>query len=456
MKRFFLLFLSSCTLALTTPVLRAQSDPIPTAEPAPDQHHNNHAPAKPADSYTAKHEEELAQQQAATTTAAVAAVAAQKNPAVVRTPDFLEHLVDVVLELFNVRSSGNTTTHYVISALFLVGAFLLRRVVTNIIFSWLKKLAAKTETTLDDKLFPALEAPVATFVMVTGIFAALKVLKLSETADRSIGYGSTVAFSLVLFWGLLRAFGAIIDHAAEIAREKQLGIAAFMPWIKKTLITIFVVIGVLLTAQSLGADVKAFLAGLGIGGLAFALAAQDTIANLFGSIVVAIDQPFKIGEAVKIGTNTGTVEDIGLRSTKIRLIDQSLVVLPNKMVASEPITNLSRFIRRRVEQTLGLTYDTTPEKMEAVIDDIRTLLKNQPEIDPKSVVVVFSGFAASSLDILVVYVTVSPDAMAWLLLRERMNLALMKTVAARGLSFAFPTQTVQLDGEIARKLVEKK
>lgn len=456
MKRFFLLLLSSCTLAVTAPVIRAQSDPVPTTEPAPDQHQNNHAPAKPAASSTAKHEEELAQQQALTTTAAVAAVAAQKNPAVVRTPDFLEHLVDVVLELFNVRSSGNTTTHYVISALFLVGAFLLRRVVTNIIFSWLKKLAAKTETTLDDKLFPALESPVATFVMVTGIFASLKVLKLSETADRSIGYGSTVAFSLVLFWGLLRAFGAVIDHAAEIAREKQLGIAAFMPWIKKTLVTIFVVIGVLLTAQSLGADVKAFLAGLGIGGLAFALAAQDTIANLFGSIVVAIDQPFKIGEAVKIGASTGTVEDIGLRSTKIRLIDQSLVVLPNKMVASEPITNLSRFTRRRVEQTLGLTYDTTPEKMEAVIGDIRTLLKSEPEIDPKSVVVVFSGFAASSLDILVVYVTVSPDAMAWLLLRERMNLALMKTVAARGLSFAYPTQTVQLDGEIARKLVEKK
>jgi MscS family membrane protein len=437
MKRTFLLSLCACALALTAPAGFAQPNPAPSSETAKS--------VAPADSASA-----------ATTTAAAAAVTMAKAPAPVRPPDFLEHLVDVVLELFNVRNSGNTTTHYVISALFLAGAFLLRRVVTGIIFNQLKKLAAKTETTLDDKLFPALETPVATFVMVTGIFAALKVLKLSEAADASIGYGSTVAFSLVLFWGLLRAFNAILDHAAEVAREKQMGIAAFMPWIKKTLVTVFVVIGVLLTAQSLGADVKAFLAGLGIGGLAFALAAQDTIANLFGSIVVAIDQPFKLGEAVKIGTNIGTIEDIGLRSTKIRLIDKSLVVIPNKMVASEPITNLSRFTQRRVEQTIGLTYDTSPEKMEAILGDFRALLQAEPEIDQSSVLVVFTNFAASSLDILVVYVTVSADALASLKLKERMNLALMRAVAARGLAFAFPTQTVQLDGEVARKLADRK
>lgn len=203
--------------------------------------------------------------EAANNMAAAAAVAT--GAADVRTPDLLEHMVDVILRLFNVTSSGNTVTHYVISAVFLVGAILLRRFVTTIIFNQLKRLASKTETTLDDKLFPAMESPVATFVMVTGIFAALKVLKLSETADRSIAAGSTVAFSLVIFWGLLRAFDAIIDHAAEIAREKQMGIAAFMPWIKKSLIAVFVVVGTLMTVQSLGYNVSTILQGLGIGGL---------------------------------------------------------------------------------------------------------------------------------------------------------------------------------------------
>ena len=265
-------------------------------------------------------------QQAANTTAAAAATAS-RPPA--HTPDFLEHLVDSILELFDVRTGENTVTHYVIAALFLVGALLLRRVVVTFVFGFLKKLAARTTTTLDDKLFPALEGPAGAFVMVTGIFAALKVLKLSESSDHYLDAGSTVAFSLVLFWGLLRGFDAVLDHAQEVALERKLGVAAFMPWIKKTLVTLFVVLGTLMVVQSLGYDVKALLAGLGIGGLAFALAAQDTLANLFGSIVVAVDQPFKLGEVIKIQGNVGTVEDIGLRSTKLRLIDKSLIVMPN-------------------------------------------------------------------------------------------------------------------------------
>ena len=390
----------------------------------------------------------------ATRTAAAAAVATGR--ADVRTPDLLEHIVDVILRLFNVTSSGNTATHYVISAVFLVCAILLRRFLTTIFFNQLKKLAAKTATTLDDKLFPAMESPVATFVMVTGIFAALKVLKLSATADHSIAAGSTVAFSLVMFWGLLRAFDAIIDHAAELAKEKQMGIAAFMPWIKKSLIAVFVVVGTLMTVQSLGYNVSTILQGLGIGGLAFALAAQDTIANLFGSIVVAIDQPFKIGETVKIGAHTGTVEDIGLRSTKIRLVDKSLVVMPNKMVSSEAIVNLSRFTQRRVEQVIGLTYDTTPDQLAAIVEDFRGILSAELEIDPTSVMVFFRDLSASSLDVWVVYASREADFQKGLALRQRVNLAIMRAVAARRLSFAFPTSVMHLEGPVAKALVSGK
>ena len=390
---------------------------------------------------------------AQTTTTAAAATTVLAKSGVPRTPDLLEHLVDEVLGLFNVGNSGNTATHYAIFALILVGAILLRRFVTTIIFNRLKRLAAKTETTLDDKLFPALEGPVTTFVMVTGIFASVKVLKLSETADRTIGYGSTVAFSLVGFWGLLRAFGAVLDHMHEVAREKQMGVAAFMPWIKKTLVAIFVVIGVLITVQSLGFNVSTILSGLGIGGLAFALAAQDTIANLFGSIVVAIDQPFKVGETVRIGANTGAVEDIGLRSTKIRLIDRSLVIIPNKLVSSEAIINLSRFTQRRVEQVIGLTYDTTPDQMTAIVEDVKGIILAETEVNAESVMVFFRDFSASSLDLWIVYATKGPDLQEGLGLKQRVNLAIMRAVAARELSFAFPTQTMHLDGPVTKQWV---
>ena len=376
--------------------------------------------------------------------------------ATTRAPDLLEHIVDVVLQWVHVKTGENTTTHMVICCLFLAAAMLLRRLVTTIIFNLLKRLAAKTETTLDDKLFPALEAPVATFVMVTGIFAALKVLKLSETVDRSIGYGSTVAFSLVIFWGLLRAFNAILDHASEMAKERQMGVAAFMPWIKKALVALFVVIGVLITIQSLGYNVSTILSGLGIGGLAFALAAQDTIANLFGSLVVAIDQPFKVGETVKIGAHTGTVEEIGLRSTKIRLVDKSLVVIPNKLVSSEAITNLSRFTQRRIEQVIGINYDATPEQLRFIVEDIRQCILAEAAVDTNSVMVFFRDLSASSLDLWIVYVAQGPDFQQSLALKQRVNLEIMRLVAARGLTFAFPSSVMHLDGPIAKQIVAVK
>lgn len=362
-----------------------------------------------------------------------------------RPPDLLEHLVDVILHALHVPSDGsNTLTHYGIAAAFLLCGVLLRHVVTNIFFHYLKKLASKTQTTLDDKLFPAMEAPAATFVMLLGIFSALKVLKLSENTDHYISLGSTIAFSAAIFWGLYRGFSAVLEHAHEVAIEKQMGVAAFMPWIKKTLITIFVILGILVTVQSLGYDVKAALGALGIGGLAFALAAQDTIANIFGSVVVATDQPFRIGETVTIGAHTGTVEDIGLRSTRIRKPDRSLVTVPNRTVANESIVNLSRFTARRVEQVIGLAYDARPEQLEGLVADIRRLIDGDAAVNPADTHVYFRDYSASSLDIWIVYVVKDADFAKHMQVRQRLNFAFMRAVEARGLSFAFPTQTVHV------------
>ena len=391
---------------------------------------------------------------AAKATQAAAAVASgHANP---RTPDFLEQLADAILGLFDVRSSGNTWQHYAIAGSLLVIFYLLRRVVTLWIFGALKKASARTRTNFDDKLFPALEAPVATFIALLGIFAALKVLKLPVSGDEVLKTAMTVAFSLCFFWGLLRILDTFLDHLAEIAKTRRAGVAAFMPWIKKSLITVFVVLAVLMIAQSLGADVKAFLAGLGLGGLAFALAAQDTIANLFGSVVVAVDQPFKIGEFVKIGSFSGAVEDIGLRSTRLRAADKSLIIIPNKTVAAEAVTNLARITQRRVEQVIGLTYDTSAEQMDEIVEKFRRIILAEAEVDPTSVMVFFRDYSASSLDIWIVYVATDPDFQKHMRLRQRINLTMMRAVQARGLSFAFPTQTVEFGGSATKLFAPRK
>ena len=165
---------------------------------------------------------------------------------------------------------------------------------------------------------------------------------------------------------------------------------------------------------------------------------------------------FAVGDTVKVGNNTGTVEDIGLRSTKIRLLDKSLVVVPNRTMATEAITNLTRFTGRRVEQVLGLTYDTRPDQMEALVDELRKLITSEPEVDASTVHVYFRDFSASSMDRWIVYVVKSPDFAAHMKLRQRLNIAFMRAVEARGLAFAFPTQTMHLPEPVIGKIAAAK
>ncbi len=397
-------------------------------------------------------QEEAAAAAASTATKPAAAATVKGNAA----EDFLEYLVDRLLHAMGVDSSGNTTTHLLIAAGLLVGAFLFRHVVTKVFFAVFRKMAAKTQTTLDDKLFRALEGPVALLIVIIGGFGAAKVLKLSPAVDHVVSTVATLGFSFAIFWLFLRAFNTVLDHVAEVARQKELGIAAFMPWIKKSLLTLFFIFGVLMVAQSLGADVKAFLTGLGIGGLAFALAAQDTIANVFGSVVIAVDHPCKVGDTVQVAGYTGTVEEIGLRSTRIRMVDRAFLTIPNKTMAAEPIVNLSHFTERRVEQVLGLTYDTSAEKMAGLVEDIRALLKAEVEIDDTASHVYFRDFNASSMDVWMVYLIKDADFAKHMALRQKMNLAFIRAIEARGLAFAFPTQTVMLDGAVAKRLAGEK
>jgi len=383
---------------------------------------------------------------------ATAGAAAEVAPTLQKANNVLEHFVDWLQGRIFPDGAHSELVHWIACGGLLLAAILLRRVVTHVIFRGLRRLAQKTETTLDDKLFPALERPVATFIMVLGIFGALTALQLSPTVDRLVGHGASIAMLAVLFWGLLRAGAAVLDHLEAVAHNRQIGIAHFMPLIKRALAAFVIVFGLLMGIKSLGVDVCAVLTGLGIGGLAVAFAAQDTIANLFGSFVVVLDHPFRVGDYVRIGAAEGTVEDIGLRSTRLRSADRTQIVLPNKTAAAETIVNFTRMPQRRVDQKLGLTYATNPEQMEAVLGDIRRILGEDPGVHQEFVVVNFTDYNASSLDIQIIYFTVDPDFRKHLAVRERINLKIMRAVAVRGLSFAFPTQTLHVEDEVARKL----
>jgi MscS family membrane protein len=364
-------------------------------------------------------------------------------------PGPLLRLVHGLQVRFFPDSMDDTTARWIAFGLSILAAILLRRGIAAIIFSPLRRLSATASNKL---ILPALEGPAATLVMLCGLIAALTVVPLWETVPNLVWLGERGALTAVVLWGVACVGGAMLDHFAEGARARQLHITAFLPLIKRTAAAFFAIFSVLVVCESLGFEVKTFLAGLGIGGLAFALAAQDTLANLFGSFVVVMDQPFYVGEYIQVAGHEGTVEEIGLRSTRLRTAQRSQIVIPNKTVASEAITNLTRMPQRRVDLTVGITYDTPPEKITAVLSDVRALLRADPGVHKGQIVASLADFSDSSLEVQIVYFTADPDWESHMAVRERINLAILRAFAAQGVSIAYPTSVMHLDGPVARQL----
>ncbi len=219
-----------------------------------------------------------------------------------------------------------------------------------------------------------------------------------------------------------------------------------VPFASKTLKVLVVVLGFLIVVQSFGLNVMSLLAGLGLGGLALALAAPDTAANLFGSITILFDNPFKIGDWVKVKDMEGTVEEIGFRSTRIRTFYNSLITIPNAMMAKETIDNMGVRPFRRIRQVLGVTYETESEKIEQFCEQIRYLLKQHSKVNPETVIVYFNNCNASSLDILVNFhlqVFTGPEELET---QQQIFLEILKLAAKMKVDFAYPTQTVYHKG----------
>jgi MscS family membrane protein len=323
--------------------------------------------------------------------------------------------------------------------------FSLRKFITRIILKALRKIATKTHTTLDDKLIETIEVPLHFIFTLTGIYFAKQSLKL-EAIDGFLDNLISSLATFVIFWVLYRLvneFSMIFSSfSSRFGKALSTDIENF---IIKTLRVIIIAFAVMTILQHWGVNVSAFVASLGLGGLAFALAAKDTAANLFGSLVLFTDRPFKMGDWVQAGAEEGIVEDIGIRSTKIRTFAQALITVPNANIANAAITNWTRMGKRRIRMSLGLTYGTTTEQMETILVEIRTYLANNPDIHPETIMIYFDEFGASSLNIFCYFFTKTTVWAEYLKVRESVNLELMRIIERNGASFAFPTQSLHIE-----------
>lgn len=345
-----------------------------------------------------------------------------------------------------------TVSHFAGAAIVLLAAVVARIIIIHILGHRLRALAAATETRADDLAIEALLGPLGWLILLVGAHFAWRLLGARYHGMLDPGLKAFALLStLIAAWCAFRLVDVgFVMMAERAARNDSRFDDQLVPMLRKACKIFVAVIAALVAVQNLGFSVSGLLAGLGIGGLAFALAAKDTIANVFGSITIFVDRPFRVGDWVTLPDADGTVEEVGLRTTRIRTFEKTVVVIPNQTITNATVENHSLMPRRRVRMTLSATYDTTPARMRDLLARLEALLRAHPGVAQENLQVRFLNFGESSLDVLVNYFTLTVDYDAHSAIRQELNLAIMDLFESLGVEFAFPTRTVQLAGVAGR------
>ena len=356
--------------------------------------------------------------------------------------------LDFLTDLIGEDATDTVATLVTIAAILFV-TWLLRKALKSLLPALLNKLTARTNNHLAERLFRILLPPLRFAVGVIGIWLATLVLELPSGVRDVVGRVMSSLLAIALFWAAHRAVELIVDIGIQVGNrtwrrpaEPDRNTVKLENAAEQVLKALILVLAGMVILEEWDFNVGGLVAGLGIGGLAVALAAQDALANLFGYFVILADEPFIVGEYVVIGDVSGTVESVGFRSTRVRVLDQSLVTIPNKTVMNANISNWSRLLKRRLNMTLGIDYRNAPEKVLSVVQAVREMLMEHELVEPDSVVVQFVDFGTSSLDIMIICFMKTPNWNDFQAARQDINLKLMAIMQERGVELAVPVRSL--------------
>jgi len=297
----------------------------------------------------------------------------------------------------------------------------------------------------DQEILPGAVRPAGILAMAAVWWAGLLWLGLPVRILAILMVAVKFVIAAAAVWAAYRLTDVVGEYFAARARATETKFDDLLvPLIRKSVKIFIVAFGLVFIADNLNVDISSLLAGLGIGGLAFALAAQDTVKNLFGSLTVLLDKPFHVGDWVVIGDLEGTVEEVGFRSTRVRTFYNSVITLPNANLISTAVDNLGARRYRRWKTMLSLTYDTPPERMEAFCEGVRELIRRHPHTRKDYFHVYANEYAAASLNVLLYVFFETPDWAAELRERHRLFLDILRLAKEVGVEFAFPTQTLHV------------
>lgn len=347
----------------------------------------------------------------------------------------------IEMELLQETYYGNTIMAWATSLGIILLSVMLGKVVYWIFSKIVRAFTSRTETKLDDIIVDMIEEPVVFAIIVSGIWFGLTILVLPEMAASAVSHSYSLILAILIGWMTARLFDAVYQeylipwsNKTDNDLDDQL-----MPILRKGVKMVIWVLAIVIGLNNAGYDVGALIAGLGIGGLALAMAAKDTVSNVFGGFTIFTDKPFRLKDRIVVSGYDGTVEEIGVRSTRLKTLAGRMVTIPNAQFSDAPVENISVEPSRKIVLDLGMTYDTTPDQMQEAMDTLRAIGNANSNTEEKTVIA-FNGFGDFAMNIMFVYyISKSADIAGT---QTEINMAILKQFNDKKLEFAFPTQTL--------------
>ncbi len=337
---------------------------------------------------------------------------------------------------------GNTLLQYFIFFGILSFAIIIGKIAYYVITNVIKVFTKKTKTVLDDMLIEVCEHPAIFLIFIIGFYIAYKTLTLSEQTEQTFFNIVLVMLIVNITWFFVRLIDGLIKYyLVPFSQKTQTDLDdALIPILRRLTKVVLVFIALIIILDKFGYNVTSLVAGLGIGGLAVALAAQETLGNVFGGVTVLTDKPFSLGDRIKVSGNDGFVKEIGMRSSKITTLDGSELIIPNGILGKEIIENVTREKERRIHISVGVVYETPTKKLAHLVELVKKIIAEQDGVNTKKCDVFFDEFADSSLNFVIVYWIT--DLSKIFEIKSSVNFKIKEAFEKEKIEFAYPTRVV--------------
>ena len=332
---------------------------------------------------------------------------------------------------------------YLASLIYVVLAFIVAKLIDALVRGRVRAWATRTRGVFDDLFVELLRAPFRMILFVILLHIGLNVFAWPGWFETLISRGLTIVVAISLTYAVIRVIDLFTNYWRQRSTAEDRAFSEhLLPIIRNTGKVFAIIVAILLTLGNLGVNITSLITSLGIGGLALALAAQDTLANFFGAIVIVLDRPFRIGDRIQLPGADGTVEAVGFRSTRVRAPDGNLIYIPNKTIGNATIANVARASSTRAVMNLALPYSSPSEQMRRAGQIVEEILKNFPRT--KEFTVTINQFGESAMNLQAVHVWEGTDLKAHAGVLQELNLAIKKRFEEEGIELAFPSRTIYL------------